>query len=372
MPSGDRAIARLLVRALADAGHEVRPASAFRSWDGAGDRARQQRLRSLGGRLAERLLRRFARPGATLPECWFTYHLYHKAPDWLGPRVAGALGLPYVVAEASVAPKRAGGPWDLGYRAALAALLRSDGVIAFNSSDLPGLRAVLPESTPLWRVAPALDVARLPPPARRRGEVAAEYGLPEEEPWLVAVAMMRPGNKEDSYRFLARVLSRLGDRPWRAFLVGDGPRRAGVEGAFAALPAARLRFTGALPPPALARVVAACDLFVWPALDEPLGMAMLEAQALGVPVVAAAARGVPDVVHDGRSGLLLDAPDPTDFARAVAGLLDDPSRRRRFAEEGPRVVAERHSPGAFSRRLDRCLEEAARLRRARNRRGGRR
>ena len=359
------------MRALEHAGHEVELASTFRSRDGAGDRARQGRLRSVGERLAERLLRRLARPGTALPECWFTYHLYHKAPDWLGPRIAGALGLPYVVAEASVASKRAGGSWDPGYRAALCALARSDGVIALNSNDLRGLRAVLPETTPLWHLAPVLDTARLLPVARRRGEVAAEYGLPEDEPWLVAVAMMRPGNKEDSYRFLARALSRLGARSWRAFLVGDGPRRAGVERAFAALPAERLRFTGALSSLALARVVAACDLFVWPALDEPLGMAMLESQALGVPVVATAARGVADVVHHGRTGLLLDAPSPADFARAVAGLLDDPDRRRRLAAAGPRVVAERHSFDAFSGQIGRCLVEAAALRRTRNRHGGR-
>ena len=44
------------------------------------------------------------------PDLWFTYHLYYKAPDLVGPLVAGALGIPYAVAEASVAHKRAGKP----------------------------------------------------------------------------------------------------------------------------------------------------------------------------------------------------------------------------------------------------------------------
>ena len=370
MPSGDRLIARLLMQALEAAGHEVRLVSAFRSRDGAGDGARQRRIRDLGGRLAERLLRRLQAPGATLPECWFTYHLYHKAPDWLGPRVADSLGLPYVVAEASVAPKQAGGAWDLGYRASLEALARADTVVALNSSDLPGLRAVLDRETPLVRLSPFLDDTRLRRVGRRRAEVAAEYAVPGGEPWLVAVAMMREGNKEESYRFLARTLSRLLDRPWRLFLVGDGARRAEVERAFAALPASRLRFTGALSRAALARVVAACDLFVWPALDEPLGMAMLEAQALGVPVISTATRGVADVVHDGVSGLLVASPSPARLARAVGELLGDEPRRHRLARVARRTVAERHSLAAASKRLGTWLEAAAVLRAERNRSAG--
>ena len=62
-------------------------------------------------RECERLLADWrADPELPLPELWLTYHLYYKAPDWLGPAVRAALGIPYVVAEASVAPKRAGGP----------------------------------------------------------------------------------------------------------------------------------------------------------------------------------------------------------------------------------------------------------------------
>ena len=359
------------MRALEGAGHEVQLASAFRTWERTGDRVRQHRMRALGGRLAERLLRRFRRCGAAVPQCWFTYHLYHKAPDWLGPPVAGALGLPYVVAEASVAPKQAHGAWEPGYRASLEALARADTVIALNSSDLPGLRTALAPETPLVRLPPFLDEACLRRVRRRRAAVAAERRLPRDEPWLVAAAMMRAGNKEDSYRFLARALSRLLDRPWRVLLIGDGARRAEVERSFAAsLPASRLRFTGALPPPALARTVAACDLFVWPALDEPLGMAMLEAQALGVPVVSTATRGVADVVHDAATGVLVVSPTPVRFARAVAELLDDEPRRCRFAHAAPRVVAEKHSLGGASQRLGEWIERAAALRRERNRRSG--
>ena len=118
VPSGDRRMARLLVAAMEAAGHEVELANRLRSRDAEGDEDRQSRLAKIGRARAERLLRRFvARPKSARPDLWFTYHVYYKAPDWIGPRVADGLAIPYVVAEASVANKRAGGPWNAGHEA---------------------------------------------------------------------------------------------------------------------------------------------------------------------------------------------------------------------------------------------------------------
>ena len=105
VPSGDRRVARLLLDALRAAGHQPFVASRLRSYDGDGDPARQSRLAELGAASARRLLRGWRRDPAAAPDLWFTYHLYYKAPDWLGPAISTALGIPYVVAEASSAPK---------------------------------------------------------------------------------------------------------------------------------------------------------------------------------------------------------------------------------------------------------------------------
>ncbi len=105
VPSGDRRMARLLMRALAHAGHRVVLASRFRSWEGQGNPERQARLARLGASLADRQQRRYrAAPADARPGAWLTYHLYYKAPDWIGPRVAQALGIPYLVTVGSVAP----------------------------------------------------------------------------------------------------------------------------------------------------------------------------------------------------------------------------------------------------------------------------
>src|SRR5690348_2601682 len=117
VPSGDRRVAQLLFAALRMGGHEVRVASRFRSYEGRGDRLHQARLACVGGRLAARFVRRCERAPHTAPELWFTYHLYHKAPDWLGPPIAEALRIPYLLAEASDAPRQALGGWALGRQA---------------------------------------------------------------------------------------------------------------------------------------------------------------------------------------------------------------------------------------------------------------
>src|SRR5437762_107863 len=104
VPSGDRRIARLFLQALRVAGHQPFVVSRLRSYDGGGDPERQRRLAAIGRRLADRMLRHWRGHPEEMPQLWLTYHLYYKAPDWFGPAVSKALGIPYVVAEASFAP----------------------------------------------------------------------------------------------------------------------------------------------------------------------------------------------------------------------------------------------------------------------------
>ena len=121
VPSGDRRMAQLLIQAWEQAGHQVEIASRLASRRGEG--AQQKEVAVAAAAERERLLALYAaRAPADRPAAWFTYHLYYKAPDWLGPDLARALAIPYLVAEASVAGKRAGGPHALGHDATAAAL----------------------------------------------------------------------------------------------------------------------------------------------------------------------------------------------------------------------------------------------------------
>ena len=100
---------------------------------------------------------------------------------------------------------------------------------------------------------------------------------------------------------------------------------------------------------------AASDLCIWPASNEAYGMAMLEAQAAAVPVVSCAHRGVPDVVLDGRTGLLAPSGDTQALARLSRELLVDSDRRTRLGGEARRFVAAERSLQNAAVQLDRAL-----------------
>ncbi len=324
-PSGDRRMARLLLRAMRRAGHAPFLASRFRSYEGHGDPARQDRLRRRGEALAATLIDKLAGDGK--PDLWFTYHLYHKAPDWLGPAVSAALGIPYVVAEASFAPKRAGGPWDTGHRAVERALRAADLVISLNADDRECVHPLLKPGAGETLMPPFVDAA----PYRRgqdrrdatRAALAARHGLAADVPWLLAVGMMRPGDKLESYRVLAEALTACRALPWTLLVVGGGAAESAVFELFAPF-GDRIVFAGELDAAALAPVYGACDLFVWPAIREAFGMAILEAQAAGLPVVAGRERR-----RAGHRRRRRDRP------------ADPAGRRRRLRQSGARPAGKR-------------------------------
>src|SRR5216684_1036039 len=205
MPSGDRRIAQLFCEALRGGGHEPFLASRLRSFDGTGDKLRQARLARIAHGAAERLLRRWRQEPRAAPELWFTYHLYYKAPDWLGPAISSALGIPYVIAEASSAPKRAGGSWEIGHRAVEEALRRADAVLGLNPTDRECVLPLLQRPQRWVALPPFLD-------ARRYGTRPARP--PSSPPRLIAVAMMRAGDKLASYELLGAALADLLEVPW--------------------------------------------------------------------------------------------------------------------------------------------------------------
>ncbi|MBP2293917.1 glycosyltransferase family 4 protein [Azospirillum rugosum] len=390
VPSGDRRMARLLMAALEAAGHEVTLVSTLRSWDDGRTPGRAERLAALGARCADRLAARWEK-GAP-PDLWFTYHLYHKAPDWIGPALCRRFGLPYVVAEASFAPKRATGPFAPGHRAAEAAIRQAAAVVTLAGHDAEGVLPLLESPDRLVRLRPFVETAPFAAAAEQRdhhrADLAARYGLPLDAPWLLAVGMMRGGDKERSYGILAEAMALLTMPPPQPspasrergpdslhrqrrgrvgegasdlasphlLIVGDGPARPRVESLFAGM---LVHFLGQQSLPDLAALYAAADLMVWPAVNEAYGMALLEAQAAGLPVVAGRTGGVPDVVRDGVGGLLPPVGDAAAFAAAALSLLRDPDRRRAMGEAARRVAAEEHDFATAVRDLDTLVRRIA-------------
>ena len=228
---------------------------------------------------------------AMRPDVWFTYHLYHKAPDWLGPAVSRALDIPYVVAEASVAPKAARRPVGGRLRRHRWPPIEAAAATIFlNPVDVAGVRK---RARPGARRMSACRRSSTSRPSRARSR-ASRRGRARSRParcGSITVAMMRPGAKLASYRVLADALARVAlPRIGSWSIVGDGPARTEVEAAFARfdpIADSLRRFPGRAD--AWPRGCASSDLFVWPAIDEAFGMALIEAQACGLPVSPATA-----------------------------------------------------------------------------------
>lgn len=143
----------------------------------------------------------------------------------------------------------------------------------------------------------------------------------------------------------------------RLLVVGDGRLKPATEAR-----AARLGITDACRFPGsithLGDVYRAIDVFVMPSLWEGLSLAMLEAMAAGLPMVATDVGGVRDVLGDNRYGLLVPPGDPVVLAQALAKLLIDPQKRCELADSGRRHVRDNYSVAYLSRQLGELYESA--------------
>ncbi len=133
---------------------------------------------------------------------------------------------------------------------------------------------------------------------------------------------------------LLRALATLPGAP-ALEVVGDGPDRAALESLAASLDlGGRVRFAGALPPARLRERMASAAALAVPSRYELFGRVVLEAMAVGAPVVASRVGGIPEVARDGREALLVPPDDPEALAAALARVLAEPTLSARLAAAG--------------------------------------
>jgi glycosyltransferase involved in cell wall biosynthesis len=130
----------------------------------------------------------------------------------------------------------------------------------------------------------------------------------------------------------------------RLTVVGDGPRRAALEAEARALRLdGRVSWLGYVAwGPALLGVLRRSSVLALPSATEGLPLVLVEAMSQGTPVVATRVGGVPELVEDGVSGLLVEPGRPDELARALRALLDDPALRRRLGRAAI-LAARRHT-----------------------------
>jgi glycosyltransferase involved in cell wall biosynthesis len=242
-------------------------------------------------------------------------------------RLAGlALGLPVILHAHDVDQNY---PW---YQQAVDRLLRRTAVRTLAVSEAvreacvrnrgipPGTVVVLPN---------AVDLEDFSPRPREAAEGAAvRLGVPADAPVVGVVARLR---KEKGIDTLLDAMPRVLEACPAAWLVlvGDGPQRGALEAQARRLGVAgRVVFAGYQE--RVPEVMAAFAVKVLPSPVEPFGNVILEAMAMGKPVVASDAGGAREILEQGRTGLLVPPSDPAALADAIVGLLRDPAARRRI------------------------------------------
>jgi glycosyltransferase involved in cell wall biosynthesis len=137
-------------------------------------------------------------------------------------------------------------------------------------------------------------------------------------------------------------------------LVGDGPARRDLEQEFANT---RTVFTGVLQGEELAAAFASADAFLFPSTTETLGIAMIEALASGLPVIAARTEATREVVDEGETGLLYDPGSDADVVAAVQKIASDDGLRARMGRNA-RASALRRDWGTSTRTLRGYYDQA--------------
>jgi glycosyltransferase involved in cell wall biosynthesis len=182
--------------------------------------------------------------------------------------------------------------------------------------------------------------------AKPRAELREELGIAEDR--CVILAVGRLSREKDHLTLLSAVAGLK--KPWRLVIVGDGPERGRIEQEIARLGLSNsVTLTGqqnsAEPYYAIA------DLAVLPSVTEGSSNALLEAMATGVPMVATAVGGTPEIVKHEESALLVRPGNAEEMGSEIGRLMSDEALRRRLAERSRELIRERHSPDARMRKL---------------------
>jgi glycosyltransferase involved in cell wall biosynthesis len=191
-------------------------------------------------------------------------------------------------------------------------------------------------------------------------ETRARLGVPEGA--LLVLALGRLVEKK-GFAHLIDAAALLRDRV-HVVIAGDGDLRSELQARAAGAP---VRFTGNLDRQEVARALGAADVVAVPSVVDQSGNVdglpnvVLEALAAGRPVVASRVAGIPEVIEDGRSGLLVPPADAAALAAALRRLAEDPTTRARLGCAARRDALARFGWTATARALEECYAQAATL-----------
>ena len=335
-PSGDLVIGTELFHFLRERGHDIHPVSQLRArwiywkpWQWV--RIPVEILR------ARRLTQQFQ------PHVWLTYHSYYKAPDVLGAICAPAWGIPYVIFQGVYSTKRRRRmKTKPGFLLNRYALQRANAVFTNKRRDETNLRRLLPDDR-LHYIAPGIRLDRFIASPHAYAPLRKQWGA-GDRPVILTAAMFRPGVKAEGISRVIRSCGHMADKGYRFRLVicGDGAKYDDLKQLAAKHLGPSVHFAGRVPRDQMPHYYHSADMFVFPGIQEGLGMVYLEAQSTGLPVVACTGWGASEVVRHNQTGLLSDPGDWKQFEQHMIRLVSDKKLRCKMGEAARRHIACHH------------------------------
>ncbi len=304
-------------------------------------------LRDLVGRFARRVTEEIQAGGAASPTD--VVHSHYWLSGWAGLMVKQATGLPlansfHTLGRVKDATRRPGQPSESLQRIAAESevIAQSDCVIAsteYESFELIDHYGADPSR--LCVSPPGIDLDLFRPGDSKQAR--RELGLADSGPIVLFVGRIQPLKGLDvAVEAMGLIRDRL---PGARMMVVGGPsgpageaerrmildqvRRLGMEN--------EVTWWGVQPHRRLPVFYRAADVLVVPSRSESFGLVAAEAQASGIPVVAAGVGGLRYVVEDGVSGLLVDGWDPADYTKSLLRILESPMLREHLADGARRA-----------------------------------
>lgn len=192
-----------------------------------------------------------------------------------------------------------------------------------------------------------------------RSVLTGRYGIPERRIHLDVTGIdtdrFRPGDEREPgsvltvarlhpikglrYLIEAYAILRVKNVPFRATIVGEGPERENLERSIRENNLGdHVRLAGEQTRDQILEELRKTAIFALPSLSEGMPTSLMEAMSCGVPVVATSITGVPELVEEGRAGLLVPPENPEALAERIERLLSDPALGRKMGEEGRKRI----------------------------------
>jgi glycosyltransferase involved in cell wall biosynthesis len=206
-------------------------------------------------------------------------------------------------------------------------------------------QSVVNSGMPAASVEVIYDGVEIPPEisSADRERARSQLAIPQGNFSIGSVAALVP---EKGHAILLRAFAKLRETfPGCVLLLcGEGRERANLQRLARELQVFdAVNFLGHVAN--LTEIFAAMDVFAFPSHEEPLGSALLAAMAHGLPAVAIARGGIPEVIENGKNGLLVSGLDPNGFALALTDLLERPEEAERLAKAALETISSRFSAG---------------------------